>query len=201
VAKRTKPLSTGAIGKLLRVDRTTVWGWIRSGKLPAERTLGGQYRVDQDALAGLLRSNGIPVPEELVEDHPKRILIADDDPSVLSFIETALKRAAPDVRIATATNGFTAGKLVSSFRPHLAILDIRMPGLGGLDVCADIKKDERTRGMGIIVITGYPTEENRARAREIGVEKFFTKPVNPETFLSAVEEMLGVRIGGSVGTT
>jgi excisionase family DNA binding protein len=190
VTKRTKPLSTGAIGKLLKVDRTTVWGWIRSGKLPAERTIGGQYRVDHEALANLLRDKGIPVPQELVDDHPMRVLIADDDPSVLGFLETALSRNAADFKIATANNGFTAGKLVSSFRPHLAVIDIQMPGLGGLDVCADIKKDKSTRDIKIIVVTGYPTPENKDRARKIGVEKFLEKPVEAKAFLQAVHDLV-----------
>ncbi len=187
---RTKPLSTGAIGKILRVDRTTVWGWIRSGKLPAERTIGGQYRVDHEALANLLREKDIPVPRELTDDHPKRVLIADDDPSVLGFLEAALTRNSPDYEIATATNGFSAGKLVSSFRPHLAVMNIQMPGLGGLDVCADIKRDKATKHIKIVVVTGYPTPENVDRARKIGVEKFLEKPVEAAVFLEAVEGLL-----------
>jgi len=190
VTARTKPLSTGAIGKILRVDRTTVWGWIRSGKLPAERTIGGQYRVDHEALANLLREKDIPVPRELTDDHPKRVLIADDDPSVLGFLEAALTRNSPDYEIATATNGFSAGKLVSSFRPHLAVMNIQMPGLGGLDVCADIKRDKATKHIKIVVVTGYPTPENVDRARKIGVEKFLEKPVEAAVFLEAVEGLL-----------
>ncbi|MCK4547876.1 MAG: response regulator [Candidatus Eisenbacteria sp.] len=189
--KRTKLLSTGSIGKLLGMDRTTVWGWIKSGKLPAERTIGGQYRVDQQALADLLREKGIPVPRELADDHPTRVLIADDDPAVLGFLEATLSRDGSGFEIATATNGFAAGKLVASFRPHLAVIDIQMPGLGGLDVCADIKKDKATKVIKIIVVTGYPTPENRERARRIGVEKFLEKPVGPEAFMDAVHSVLG----------
>jgi two-component system OmpR family response regulator len=190
VTRRTKPLSTGAIGKLLRVDRTTVWGWIRSGKLPAERTVGGQYRVEKEALASLLREKNISVPKELAADHPKRVLIADDDPGVLSFLERALSRNSSDYQVATATNGFTAGKLVSSFRPHLAVIDIQMPGVGGLDVCEDIKRDKTTRDIKIIVVTGYPDDENKERARRIGVEEFLAKPVEAKTFLQTVQDLL-----------
>jgi len=190
VTSRTKPLSTGAIGKILRVDRTTVWGWIRSGKLPAERTIGGQYRVDHEALASLLREKDISVPEELLADHPRRVLIADDDPGVLGFLEAAIGRSGSDCEVATATNGFTAGKLITSFRPHVAVMDIQMPGLGGLDVCADIKRDKATRHIKIIVVTGYPTPENVDQARQIGVEKFLEKPVEASVFLQAVEDLL-----------
>lgn len=188
--KKTKPLSTGAIGKLLRVDRTTVWGWIRSGILPAERTVGGQYRVSRDALVSLLREKKIPVPDELADEGPKRVLIADDDPAILAYLEAVLTQNNSEFDVATATNGYTAGKLVSSFRPHLAVIDIRMPGLGGLDVCADIKRDRATRNTKVVVVTGYPSDENLEEARRIGVDKFLEKPVDRETFLDAVNELL-----------
>jgi len=190
MTKKTKPLSTGTIGKLLKVDRTTVWGWIRSGKLPAERTIGGQHRVDQEALVRLLREKNIPIPRELADDHPKRILVADDDATVLGFFERALSSNASDYKVVTASNGYAAGKLVSSFRPHLAVIDIRMPGLGGLEVCADIKRDERTRDTRIIVVTGFPSRDYVEQARRIGVEKFLEKPVDAKTFLDAVHELL-----------
>jgi excisionase family DNA binding protein len=190
VTAKTKPLSTGAIGKLLRVDRTTVWGWIRSGKLPAERTIGGQYRVDREALARLLREKGMPIPPEIADDHPRRILIADDDPVVLGFLEAVLTRNSSDFEVVTASNGFAAGKMVSSFRPHVVVIDIHMPGLGGLDVCEDIKRDKATRDIKIIIVTGYPTRENVERARKIGVEKLLEKPIEAKAFLDAVHEAL-----------
>ena len=185
-----KLLSTGAIGKLLRVDRTTVWGWIRSGKLPAEKTVGGQHRVRRDALVRLLKEKQIPIPSELADDHPKRILVADDDPTVLSFFQAILSQNSLDYKIATATNGYAAGKLVSSFRPHLAVIDIRMPGLGGLEVCADIKRDKATRDTKILIVTGYATQENVDHARRLGVDLVMEKPIDSEAFLRAVHQLL-----------
>ena len=106
-----------------------------------------------------------------------RILIIDDDPSVRLVLQSRLERRGHQV--AMAEDGTKALELMHSFRPIVAVSDIRMPGLDGFEVLKQMK-------VPTILITGHGDKESAIRAVEAGAFAFFEKPFDLDALEVAV---------------
>lgn len=182
--------TTFEISQFCNVFITTVANWIDEGKLPAYRTPGGHRRVNRRDLLEFLSKYGMPVPEALLETAEKKILVVDDNAEMVELLRQALLKQNPRHIVRTAGDGFEAGKQVAVFQPHVVILDIVLPGLDGLQVCQNIRKDPATRGMHVIVITGHDEKDTRAAFDRLGVDAYMQKPVNIQKLLARVQELL-----------
>jgi CheY-like chemotaxis protein len=80
---------------------------------------------------------------------------------------------------------------VMQFEPDLLILDLIMPRMDGFEVCKLIKKDSTFSHIKIPVLTGYPTDENIERVTEADVNGFLGKPVDTDTLLRHIKDLLG----------
>ena len=80
----------------------------------------------------------MPIPDEL-DSFPIRVLVVDDDPAITRLISRAMKAEHDDFEIVEAHDGFRAGTILASLRPDIVILDLRMPGMDGYEVCRLIK--------------------------------------------------------------
>ena len=184
------PLSTGDVARLCHVSQVAVWKWIKKGKLKAYRFPGGHYRVEMGAFRDFVRQNGIPVDVSLVQQSRKRVLIVDDEPSVVEVATRAVQRLGKDVVIATAGDGFEAGLQVATFRPDLLLLDLMMPGMDGFQVCRLVRNNPATAHIKIIIITAYGSHENLQRALQAGADDFIHKPVDLDRLLDKVHTFL-----------
>jgi excisionase family DNA binding protein len=172
--------TTFDVAKLCNVAPLTVVNWIDGGRLPAFRTPGGHRRVQKVDLLGFMRRNGFSIPESLQEGSGlARLLVVDDDANIRSVIAEHFSSRSRPYEVATAANGFEAGRLMVSFRPDIVLLDLHMPGMDGIQVCRRIKADPRSVGVIVIAITGYYTPEMNARVLECGAVRCFPKPVAP----------------------
>jgi DNA-binding response OmpR family regulator len=97
--------------------------------------------------------------------------------------------------VATAKDGFEAGRLVASLKPEVVLLDLRMPGMDGFQVCKTIKAAPESAGTVVIAMTGYHTPETEARILECGAVRCFAKPVDPETIASFIDSEFSRRSG------
>ena len=143
----SKPvLTTFEAARLCHVSPLSIINWVNAGRLPAFRTPGGHRRIRREDLITFMRDNGLPLPEELSQGAGRRkVLIVDDEPAILKLLAEQLKRQTKDpFEVATASDGFEAGRLVASLRPDVVILDLRMPGVDGFQVCKTIRKAEGT---------------------------------------------------------
>lgn len=183
--------TTFEISQFCNVFITTVANWIDEGKLPAYRTPGGHRRVVRRDLLEFLGKYGMPIPETLLESGEKKILVVDDNPDMVEIVKSALFRDNPQYIIRTADNGFEAGKQVAVFRPHVAILDVVLPGLDGLQVCQNLRKDPLTSSIHVIVITGHDEKSTREEFKKLGVDDYMEKPLNMEKLTARVKEILG----------
>jgi CheY-like chemotaxis protein len=115
------------------------------------------------------------------------VLIADDDhdlrASVRSFLE--LK----GFRCAEAQDGQEAVEVALRRPPRCVLLDLAMPRLDGLAVARLLRADPRTRNAHVHCLTGRADAASRLQAEEAGCERFFTKPVDPEAVLQAVQDV------------
>jgi excisionase family DNA binding protein len=168
---------THDIARLCHVTPPTVGRWIEDGKIPSFSTAGGHRRVWDTDLAAFLRALGMPVPAELQDSGPAKVLIVDDEVSVRRFLKRALKHVfGEEVTVLEAEDGFGAGHAVTAERPGLVILDVQLPGARGDAVCRVIRQDEQLKGVKILAISGVNVDETRRKMLEAGADDFLGKP-------------------------
>jgi UDP-GlcNAc:undecaprenyl-phosphate GlcNAc-1-phosphate transferase len=128
---------------------------------------------------------GLP-PKEI------KILVVDDDPGILQLVTGFLKLTKKGYQIFTAADGFEAGRLLALHDPHLVILDLKLPGMDGFEVCRHIKEHHpRTR---VLAITGHDNEANRQKIMKAGADAFMGKPFKLDKFLEECERLLKLEL-------
>jgi excisionase family DNA binding protein len=183
--------TTFEAAKLCHVSPLSIINWVNAGRLPAFRTPGGHRRIRREDLARFMRENGIPLPEELRDGSGrKRVLVVDDEAGIRDVIAESLTRRTMPYEVMTAADGFEAGRLVATFRPDVVLLDLRMPGLDGFQVCRTIKGDSETTSTVVIAMTGYHTVETEARIVECGAVRCLAKPIEPSAIAAVVDAVL-----------
>jgi DNA-binding response OmpR family regulator len=105
-----------------------------------------------------------------------RILVVDDEPDSVELLKEFLSTKGYDV--ITASSGEMALRKAKEERPHLILLDVRMPGMSGLDVLRQIRETDKE--VGVIMVTGVNEEETGRRALEMGAFDYIVKPLNLE---------------------
>jgi len=172
------------------VSPLSIINWVNAGRLPAFRTPGGHRRIRREDLTRFMRDNGIPLPEELQEGSGKsRVLVVDDESSIREVLSEHLTTRATSYEVLTAADGFEAGRLVATFRPDVVLLDLRMPGLDGFQICRTIKADPETSSTVVIAMTGFYSPETEARILECGAIRCFAKPVEPSTLAGFIDSV------------
>ena len=119
-----------------------------------------------------------------------RALIAEDEPLLAQSLQNALALAWPELQvIALAPNGIEALRLAEAERPDVAFLDIRMPGLTGLEVASELadRLNEGEAVPRIVFVTAY--DEYALKAFELAAVDYLLKPVNAERLAKAVERL------------
>ncbi len=116
------------------------------------------------------------------------ILLADDEPDVLKLAGTPLSQAG--FGVLTASDGDTALSLIRERSPALAILDLMMPGMSGLEVCRALKNDPATAALPLVILTAKASAIDRIVAFEIGVDDYITKPFSPRELVLRVKAIL-----------
>ncbi len=183
--------TTFEAAKLCHVSPLSIINWVNAGRLPAFRTPGGHRRIRREDLARFMRENGIPLPEELRDGSGRaRVLVVDDEAGIRDVIAESLSRRATPYDVMTAADGFEAGRLVATFRPDVVLLDLRMPGLDGFQVCRTIKGDSESASTVVIAMTGYHTQETEARILECGAVRCLCKPIEPSTIATVIDAAL-----------
>jgi two-component system, OmpR family, phosphate regulon response regulator PhoB len=118
----------------------------------------------------------------------RRVLLADDDPSLLRLISTTL--GSDDFDLLQAGDGQEALELARRERPDLILLDINMPRLDGFQVCQALKNDPETASIKVVMLTARGGDADRARGRECGADDYFVKPFSPIQLLNKVYSLL-----------
>jgi CheY-like chemotaxis protein len=121
---------------------------------------------------------------------PHKILVVDDEPGVREGIAAALRRDPAGYDVQTAGDAFEAGMKLARFMPDLVVLDVVMPGMGGLDICSRIRSQPEMDGVKIVVLTGYPGGGNPEKSLLYGADLFLTKPQDVGTLRTHVRDLL-----------
>ena len=118
----------------------------------------------------------------------RKVLIADDEPNIVTALEFLLKRAGYDVR--TATNGEEALALVESYLPDLVLIDIMMPGKSGYEVCQRMRERPEWRHIKIVMVTAKGREAEVSKGMSLGADLYVTKPFSTQELIAAVDRLL-----------
>jgi DNA-binding response OmpR family regulator len=116
------------------------------------------------------------------------VLVADDDEDILLLVTTRLKR--DGFEIVQASNGDEALAVARERRPDLAVLDIGMPGLDGVEVLEQIRADGDLRAMKVLLLTAKAQESDVRRGFAAGADAYVKKPFSPADLSARVRELL-----------
>ncbi|MCY8995127.1 response regulator transcription factor [Bacillus inaquosorum] len=110
-----------------------------------------------------------------------KILLVDDEPAILDFLTMGLENEGFEVK--TAADGMTAMNIAKTFQPHVAILDVMMPGMDGLEVSRMMKKTGHTA---VIMLTAKEEVGVRVKALTEGADDYMIKPFSFEELLARI---------------
>jgi DNA-binding response OmpR family regulator len=117
------------------------------------------------------------------------ILVADDDPDIQSLVVLRLERSG--YRVLRASDGQQALELALREHPDLAVLDITMPKLDGLEVTRNLRAHCETSEMPVILLSARVQEDDVATGLEAGATDYMRKPFSPQELGSRVASLLG----------
>jgi two-component system OmpR family response regulator len=123
-----------------------------------------------------------------------RILIADDEKKISEMIRDYLQAVGFEVE--EAANGLKAIELLESFKPHLVVLDVMMPGLDGFDVVRRIREESDTP---IILLTARAAEQDKLIGLELGADDYMTKPFSMKELAARIRAVLRRSSGSALG--
>jgi len=125
----------------------------------------------------------------MAEEHKPVVLVADDDPEILSLLSIRLKKAG--YAVLEAADGEETLVQVRERYPDLVVLDVMMPGKNGWEVAKEIRRDARYKNVGIIMLTAIGEKINEMTSPLYGADEYVDKPFefsNLETKISEVLE-------------
>ena len=179
--------TTHQVAKECNVHHTTVINWVNEDKLKAYTTPGGHRRVSEEDLIKFMKKYQIPIPDSLA-GKSKIILVVDDDIECLDELKSALKQT--DYELDFASNGFEAGRKIYTNRPSLILLDFKMPGLNGFEVCRILQMYEDTKRIPVFAVTVLSSQDDIKKIKSCGVKEYIPKPVDIEKLIKLIRDTL-----------
>jgi two-component system phosphate regulon response regulator PhoB len=117
-----------------------------------------------------------------------RVLVVDDEPEIVALVAYHLAKAG--YRVSTAASGADALDLARRERPALVVLDLMLPGMSGFDVLEQLRSDDATRDVAVLMLTARRDEPDRIRGLSLGADDYLTKPFSPAELVLRVGAIL-----------
>ena len=118
----------------------------------------------------------------------KKILIADDEPSIVAAVEFLLKRGGYEVRV--ARSGDEALELIEASPPDLVLLDVMMPGRSGYEVCKRLRERPEWKDIKIIMLSAKGRDAEVSRGLLLGADVYITKPFSTRDLMAKIQGLL-----------
>src|SRR5450759_86989 len=120
----------------------------------------------------------------------KKILVVDDEPFNVEILKGLLSKK---YDVETAANGEEAFTKVKQISPDLILLDVIMPEMDGYEVCRQLKSDQKTRNIPIVMVTCLTDRNDRIKAIEAGADDFLSKPIDWIELSARVKSLLRIK--------
>jgi len=144
--------------------------------------------LDVGTLVRVQREDTLPAPAVPAADERLLALVVDDSITVRRVTQRLLERNG--MRVITAKDGMDAINALSDARPDVILLDIEMPRMDGYQFATHVRNDPRVADVPIIMITSRSSEKHRARAIEVGVNDYLSKPYQESQLLAAIAPLV-----------
>lgn len=118
----------------------------------------------------------------------KQVLVVDDDAMNREVMEAFL--LSEGYAVLLASSGEQGLAFALEHLPNAIILDVRMPDMSGYDVCEQLKNDDTTRDIPIMIMTGFDAKEDFERGKAVGADEFLTRPFDGDVLLSRIHNMI-----------
>lgn len=122
-------------------------------------------------------------------DRQITILVVDDEPDVVTFLQRALE--SEGYAVVPAYDGLAALDIADADKPDLILLDIMMPMMSGYDVCRQLKSNPQTKMIPVICVTSAQSPDTRDKARDAGAQALLMKPFATEELIAQVRRQVG----------
>ncbi len=121
-----------------------------------------------------------------------RVLVCDNEEALRSLVRAALDDGTYE--ILEARDGDESLELARRVRPDLILLDMMMPGRTGLEILAELRRDEGFANTPVVMLTARTLASDRQAAADLGADRFVSKPFSPRELVSTVDELLRARV-------
>jgi chemosensory pili system protein ChpA (sensor histidine kinase/response regulator) len=123
-----------------------------------------------------------------------KILVVDDENGIRDLVKRILKsKYGDDIEVLSSSDGFDAGVKVEEYKPDLIILDLRLPGIDGFEVCSIVKSRENLRNSKILAISGNNMPIFREKAIHSGADDFLHKPFSQNQLIEKIEKLMQMK--------
>lgn len=123
-----------------------------------------------------------------MNDASARILVVDDEPSIVTSLEFLLTQAG--YRVSTAGDGDAGLEKARAERPDLILLDVMMPGRDGFEVCQTLRADPDMADTRIVMLTARSRDAEQTKGLALGADDYITKPFSTRALIARVQELL-----------
>jgi excisionase family DNA binding protein len=187
-------LKTGDVARYCHTTIMQVHRWIKSGELKAFQTPRGHRRITIEEFKKFLEKHDMPVSKEINRKVNKtRILIADDDDTLVKVMNDILQKKYMNIECKTAYDGYEALITAGDFKPELVILDIKMPKIDGLEVCRRIRNNLTISSeIKILAITAHAEAYDRNDVLNAGADEYLLKPFKMNVLLKYIDKMIKI---------
>jgi DNA-binding response OmpR family regulator len=120
------------------------------------------------------------------------VLVVDDDADIRDLVAFKLGQAGYEVE--TASDGPSALSSVAARLPDVAVLDVTMPGMSGIDVCRALRADPATASILVLMLTARAQERDVEDGFGAGADDYVVKPFSPRELVSRVDALLARRL-------
>lgn len=122
-----------------------------------------------------------------------KILIVDDDPNIRLLLKQTLEELEDEgVELISADNGESALDIIRVESPDLVFLDVMMPKMNGFDVCNTVKNKLGINSVFIVLLTVKGQKLDKQKGKDVGADKYMTKPFSPDEILTVARNILGI---------
>ena len=118
----------------------------------------------------------------------ERVLVVDDEPDIVALVAYHLAKAG--YRVATASSGTDALESARRERPAIIVLDLMLPGMSGYEVLEQLRANDATRDVAVLMLTARREEADRIQGLSLGADDYLTKPFSPQELVLRVGAIL-----------